>query len=91
MNFIIPMSQHLTPLGYVGTIKHLLETHVYRLGLIDQLDSNHPIHTKLCTNKMYTESVLSLLLQEICFKKLYLMLIVINLKSALRKTLYTTT
>jgi hypothetical protein len=75
----------------VGTVKHLLETHVYRLGLIDQLDSNDSIHTKLCTNKMYTESILSLLLQEICFKKLYIMLIVINLKSALRKILYTTT
>ena len=69
MNCMIPMSQHLTPPWYLGTIKHLLETHVYRLGLIDQLDSNHPIHTKLCTNKMYTESVLSLLLQEICFLK----------------------
>ena len=69
MNCMIPMSQQLTPPWYVGKIKHLLETHVYRLGLIDQLDSNHPIHTKLCTNKMYTESVLSLLLQEICFLK----------------------
>ena len=69
MNCTIPMSQHVSPPGYVGTIKHLLETHVYRLGLIDQLDSNHPIHTKLCTNKMYMESVLPLMLQEICFLK----------------------
>jgi hypothetical protein len=50
---------------YREIIKDLLETHVYRLRLIDQLDSNDPIHTKLCTNKMYMESILALLLQEL--------------------------